>query len=405
MIHKLESKREVNKLTLLLAATYMVSYITRTNFGAIVSEISHATGFSKSLLSMPLTGSFVTYGLGQLLSGVLGDRISPKKLVSLGLVVTVAMNALIPLCSSPWMMMGVWCVNGLAQAFMWPPIVRMMTTLLTAEDYKKTATQVSCAGPAGTILIYLLAPVIIAVMNWRATFYFSAIVGVIMLILWNTMAKDIQSGARKCAKSAQRGSIGLILSPLVLSVLFLIILQGMLRDGITTWMPSFISESFHLGNEISILSGVLLPIFSIACIQFTNWLYRKKLTNPLVCSGVLFGAGAVFAFALYLCCGNNVVFSVLFSAALTGCINGVNLLLIGMVPQYFERFGNVSTMSGILNSCTYIGSALSTYGFAALSEGIGWSNTIFLWFAIALAGCIICLVCIRPWKRKFETAD
>ena len=388
-------------MSLLLAATYMVSYITRTNFGAIVSEVSHATGIAKSMLSVPLTGSFITYGIGQLLSGILGDRVSPKKLVSLGLVITVAMNILIPLCKEVWMMVAVWCVNGLAQAFMWPPIVRTMATLLSAEDYKKTATKVSSAGSVGTILVYLIAPLIISLVGWQGTFYFSAAAGVLMLVIWNHAAWDVQSKDGMPHQALDRGAFRVILSPLVLSILFLIVLQGMLRDGITTWMPSFISESFHLGNEISILTGVLLPVFSIGCMQFTNWLYRKKLTNPLFCAGLLFAIGAGFAGLLYFCCEGNAILSVLFSALLTGCINGVNLLLISMVPPYFERYGNISTMSGILNSCTYIGSALSTYGFAAMSEGIGWKNTIFLWVLIALVGGIVCLLCVQPWKKKF----
>lgn len=93
------------------------------------------------------------------------------------------------------------------------------------------------------------------------------------------------------------------------------------------------------------------------------------------------------------------------SAAFIGCIHGVNLLLVCMIPRYFEKRGNVSTMSGILNACTYVGSAVSTYGIAALSEGIGWSNTILLWVAIAFAGVIGSVICIRPWKKSFATEE
>ena len=46
-------------------------------------------------------------------------------------------------------------------------------------------------------------------------------------------------------------------------VMVAIVLQGALRDGVTTWMPSFISETFHLSSEVSILSGVCLPLFAI----------------------------------------------------------------------------------------------------------------------------------------------
>lgn len=398
---KLESKRQINALALLLAMTYMISYITRINFGAVVSEMTVATGFSKKMLSMSLTGSFITYGTGQILCGILGDRISPKKMITIGLIMTIAMNCLIPFCQNPYQMLAVWCVNGFAQAFMWPPIVRMMSALLEADDYKRTVAKVSWGSSVGTILVYLLAPVAIMTVGWKGVFFAAAGLGAVMLVVWNLTARDIQPTGKTKKQAAPKGSSRILFSPLVLCVMIPIILQGMLRDGITTWMPTFISESFRLGNEISILTGVLLPIFSILCFQFTSWLYRKKITNPLLCAGVLFGAGSVFALALYFCCNTSAVGSVLFSATLTGAMHGVNLVLICMLPQCFEKYGNISTVSGVLNACTYIGSALSTYGIAALSEVIGWSGTIFLWFLVTIAGAVICLACVKSWKKKF----
>lgn len=183
---KLKDRRQINSLTFLLALTYMISYITRINFGAVVSEMSEVTGFSKSMLSMSLTGSFITYGIGQILCGVLGDRISPKRMINVGLVMTICMNCLIPLCRSPYQMLGVWCVNGFAQSFMWPPIVRMMAALLEADDYKRTFTKVSWGSSIGTILIYLLSPLVIVTAGWKNTIFIwfcVAIVGILVCLL------------------------------------------------------------------------------------------------------------------------------------------------------------------------------------------------------------------------------
>ena len=77
-MEKLTRKKDINFLAFLFAFTYMVSYITRINYGAIIVEMVEATGFSKSALSMAVTGSFITYGVGQIISGIIGDRISPK---------------------------------------------------------------------------------------------------------------------------------------------------------------------------------------------------------------------------------------------------------------------------------------------------------------------------------------
>lgn len=398
---KLETKKQINSLAFLFSMTYMVSYITRINYGAIISEMEVATGFSRSLLSMALTGSFITYGAGQIISGICGDKFSPKKLVSLGLVVTILMNLIIPLCNSPFLMLAVWCVNGFAQSFMWPPVVRLMTVLLSADDYKRVTVKVSWGSSFGTIAVYLLAPIIISFLGWKWVFIICAVFGTVMLVIWNKYSYEIEKEENPKTENSKSGSIKIFFSPLILCVLLGIVLQGMLRDGVTTWMPSYISETYNLGSAVSILTGVVLPIFSIITFNVAEKLYRKKLTNPLLCAGVIFAVGTVSAILLYFLSNAGAVFSVFFSALLTGAMHGVNLILICMIPPFFKKYGNVSTASGVLNSCTYIGSAASSYGIAVLSENMGWHFTIFVWFIIAALGTAICLFAAKPWAKKF----
>ena len=407
-MEKLKTKKQINQMALLFAVTYMVSYITRTNYGAVLKSMVSSTGYTKDLLSMAVTGSFITYGAGQIVSGLLGDRFSPKKLVTCGFIVTVLMNVLIPLCADPYQMTVVWCVNGFAQAFMWPPLVRLMTTLLTEEDYKLASVKVSWGSSVGTIIVYLASSIIVSFTSWKAVFYFSAICGFIMIFIWNKFSYEIQPVKRETAvenKNAeapvQKVSAKVIFAPVMIGVMLGIILQGMLRDGVTTWMPTYIGETYELGDSVAILTGVVLPIFSIITFKLAGWLY-KKITNPLTCAGVIFGFGAVSALALYLFTGSNPIFSVLFSALLTGSMHGVNLILICMIPPFFNKYGNVSTVSGVLNSCTYIGSAISTYGIALLSEKMGWDFTLLMWLAIAAAGTMVCLICAAPWRKKMQ---
>ena len=393
----MKSRKQTNGLVLLFAATYMISYITRINYGAIISEMQTATGFSKSLLSMSLTGSFITYGLGQVVSGICGDKISPKKLVLWGLLATVAMNLLIPVCADPYQMLIVWSINGFAQSFMWPPIIKIMTDVLPEAEYKKAVTKVSWGSSVGTIAVYLLSPLLISVAGWRSVFVFSAALGIVMLFVWNKFATDVQAvQPREVTSAPQTGSL---FTPLLFGVMVAIVLQGMLRDGVTTWMPSYIAEIYHLSNEVSILTGVILPVFSILCFQIANKLYTGRFQNPLACAGLFFGVGALAALGLVFLAGQSALISVLLFAALIGCMHGVNLMLVCMLPAYFQNTGKVSTVSGILNSCTYVGSAVSTYGIAALSEGFGWSVTILIWLGIAALGAAICFFGKRAWEK------
>lgn len=400
-MNEIQNKKQVTKLILLFACTYMVSYLTRINYGTIISAMVTQTGFTKDSLSMALTGSFITYGAGQIVSGIMGDRISPKKLVACGLAVTILMNILLPFCGNPWLMCAVWCVNGFAQSFMWPPIVRLMSTLLSEHDYQMASVRVSWGSSVGTILLYLLSPLILTVLPWKWVFWLCAIGGGAMLLIWLRTAPDIPVYAKPKSNGTQMQKRVGIFSPLVIAIMVAIALQGMLRDGVTTWMPSYISETYYLSNGVSILSGVLLPLFGIASFYVASRIYGGKLKSPVTCSGIIFAVGSLAALGLFFLNGASAVGSVLLSALLTGCMHGVNLLLICMVPPFFKSQGNVSTVSGVLNACTYVGSAVSTYGIARLSGSIGWRNTVFVWFLIAFAGTTVCFLSSHGWNKRF----
>ena len=220
---------------LLFAATYMVSYITRINFGAVISAIQNDTGFSNSLLSLSVAGSFVTYGVGQVVSGICGDRVSPKRLVTLGLIVTVCMNFLMPLCRNPYEMLAVWSVNGFAQSFMWPPFVRLLTEILNPDDYKRTVTRVSWGSSIGTILVYLISPLIIAFAGWKAVFLFSALCGIVMLVFWNKYSPEIEN--KKSVRVKGKMDIKVFLTPVLIFAIIAVILQGMLSLSLHILFP------------------------------------------------------------------------------------------------------------------------------------------------------------------------
>ena len=396
---KLTDRKQINQTILLFACVYMVSYMTRINLGAVLAAIVEDTGMTKTMLSAAITGSSITYGVGQIVSGFVGDRISPKKLVLLGLSLSTAMNLLVPVCGDHVQMTAVWCINGLAQACMWPPLVKLMVGHFDQHTYQRASAMVSWGSSFGTILIYLVSPAIILVSSWRVMFFFTAGSGAVMAVLWWKLCREPEFEKPEPRKQvSEKADSRSLFSPLLLTVMSAIVLQGALRDGVTTWMPSFVSETFRLRSEVSILSGVCLPLFSILSFQVTLALYERFPGNPVRCAGWIFGAGAASALMLTAVSHSSPLASIACMALLTGCMHGVNLMLTCMVPPFFQRHGNISTVSGILNSCTYVGSAVSTYGIALLSEGAGWQVTAFVWFGIAALGALVCMPCSRVWK-------
>lgn len=397
----MKSKKTNSSVVWLFALTYMISYITRINYGAVISEMVISTGYSKQLLSLAVTGSFVTYGLGQIVSGALGDMFSPKRLISFGFLLTSVMNFLIPLCKDPFEMLVVWSINGFAQSFMWPPIVKILATNLSDLEYKKAVGRVSYGSNAGTIAVYLISPFILSVFGWKAVFRISALLGaVMMIILERYNLPETAASAESCEKTSVEKSTGKVLvAPVMIGIMISIIIQGMLRDGVTTWMPSYISETYNIDNKISILSGVILPLFSIISFKIATVIHTKKVKNPVICAALFFCVASISTVVILMSTGKNIGLSVVFLALLMGSLHSVNLMLICMLPNYFKATGAVSTVSGVLNSCTYIGSASSTYGIAMLSEKFGWNFTISTWLFAAVLGTVLCLICGKYWKK------
>ena len=396
-------KKKVNRFIFLCAFIYFVSYVTRINYGAVLAEMVTDTGLSMSILSVALIGSFITYGAGQLVSGFLGDHIHPKKLLATGLLVTTAINFTIPLCRSASMMAVLWCINGFAQSFMWPPLVKTMLMLLSMEDYEAKVVNVGFGSLGGTIFVYLIAPVCIMISGWKLMFLLSGTLGLVGLFVWTRFCPSFTlTFPERQVSDGRKHSGSNIFSPLLLIAIITILMQGIVRDGVTTYMPSFISETYHLSNEISILTGVLLPIFSLISTRAAAKLHLKLIPNLLACSTVLFLACTASAIPLYFLYETSPVLSITMLTLISAFVHGVNLMITTLLPPKLADREHLSTMAGMINSFAYVGSAISTYLIPMAAEGYGWSATLLIWVAASIIGTAACAMCIPIYAKKLK---
>lgn len=404
--------RAAQRFILLCTAVYFTSYLTRINYGAIITELVASTDITREQAGAVSTALFFTYGLGQLISGFIGDRIPPRRLIVIGMLSTAVCNLLMPVFPEPGVMIALWALNGFSQALFWPPLVRMMATHLSADDYNRACVSVSAGSAVATMVIYILAPACILLAGWRLVFFVGAAAAVLMVILWLTTApKDegITPADEKAASPAPAANApslwrdGFVVG-MIAWLGLAIVLQGILRDGVTTWMPTLVSDTFDLPSSVSILTGIVLPIFSMISYQATTKL-NDRVGNIVTTSALLFGLGAAAAALLLALFGVSPIASVLLMAVITGCMHGVNLMLITRIPAYFGRYNKISTISGILNAFTYVGSAASTYGFAVLSEAFGWHFTVGSWLVIAAAGTAVCAVGVLMWKKFLRRGE
>ena len=425
-MNKLTDKKKISALIFLCAAAYFISYLSRLNYAAVMAEFIAESGLPKATAVKPITAISITYGIGQLISGYLGDRIKPRHIITGGFILTAIMNVTMPFAApNITAMTVVWAVNGFAQAMMWPPLVKIMTTALDRKTYDRATVLVSYGSSSGNIAVYLIAPAFISLdAGWKSIFFFSGCCAFALIFIWNIAMNRFEKAGipqpeLNHGKKESRGPTGTkavvrALGPALPLIMLAIVAQGMIRDGVTSWMPTFIGETYSLGTSISILSGVILPIFSIISFEVTSYVHHHWFQNELLCAGIMTAViaavvttiiaavAAACSLFLSLLLGMNAIVAILLSALIVACMHGINLILICMLPAAFGRFGNVSMVSGLLNFCTYIGSAISTYGMGKISDLYGWDAVILSWIVIAAVAAVCCFVCVGKWKTFKE---
>lgn len=379
---------------------YFFSYAMRLDYAASIVAIVKDLKIDNSLASLAVTGSFITYGVGQIICGFIGDKVSPTKMMSVAMFGTIVVNLSVSFSSNIWLITALWCVNGVCQAMLWPPLTRLVAEQIGTEKYSNAITIIGLSASTGTIFVYLLVPVILKFFAWRMVFRCMSVFGLIIMLVWMFATRNVKMGKATIpvkAKDDKKISVfGLIALAGLIPIFLAIAVQGFLRDGIQTWLPTLVNEQFHLDESSSVLSTAILPVFSMISVIVANALYNK-IKNELKTATIMFGIA--FAASIPLILLDIPVSTIVCAALISASMHGVNHVLICLVPKNFAKYGMVSTFSGILNSCTYIGASVSSYGFASVAEGFGWNVVLICWFGLALIGTLICLFKIKGWTK------
>ena len=394
---------------------YFASYFTRKGFAAVMAGMISAGVIDKSLGGFIGMGLFICYGVGQLISGYLGDKIKPRDLIFIGLGLSCACNLLMPLVSNTTLMIPIWAVNGLGQAMLWPPIVRMLADSLDHERFVRANLLVTSAAHVATIILYLYVPVCLKFFAWETVFFTASALAVVTLLIF---AVSMALVVRKASvaqpeikdtptpvslKTAEDFDIFLkrAIGAGFIPILICIVMMGFLRDGIESWLPTLYSEAFARDASESVLVSVLLPIFSMLSISIITVLHKTALFgNEVRGSLVIFAAAAVTCIPLSILIGSDSadirIVCLVLAALVCGFMHAINFLLISCLPGRFSEMGRSATASGLCNACVYVGAAISMYGIAATST-FGWNVTAITWIGISAVGVIATLVALRAY--------
>lgn len=405
--------KDYKKSKLIVAALWLVysaSYFIRTCYAASIASIVGEGLYDKGEVGLIGTAFFVCYGVGQLISGLIGDKVNPFVMIVFGASAGAVSCFCMAFTDRLIFMLAVWALNGFFQSMLWSPILRIFSETIDKSLQKKAILNIALSLPVGTICAYLASTVIIKYLNWKYVFVCGGIcillAAVLVLVVTLCFKKDItvteiQSNTLQNQQSIK--SEKSLLSLAMMSGLFLIMLpsflHGMMRDGITNWVPTMITETYGVSASFSVFLTIVLPVFNAFGAYAVAPIYKKLGENEMKTAGV---TGMIALVPLVIMLFNNrlpVYAMIVLLALTTSVMYALNYLIISLVPVRFSKYSCTSSVSGILNSAAHIGCALSSYGFGAVSEKAGWNAVILIWIVSAFLTSAFSFLSSRKWKK------
>jgi OPA family glycerol-3-phosphate transporter-like MFS transporter len=192
----------------ILGLTYASYYVCRYNFRFATPGLIEEYGFSNSQITDMLSAWSIAYGTGQLVNGLLTDRIGGKKAMLIGALGTIAVNLTFGFASFAGTFSTfalIWLLNGWLQSFGAPGMVKINAAWFNREERGTFAGIFGFMIQLGQFAINNLAPIILAGFSvgifvvakgdWRWLFRIPPLFTALMAILLVWLPKETPEAA------------------------------------------------------------------------------------------------------------------------------------------------------------------------------------------------------------------
>lgn len=400
---RLTSEPQGRTLYLLSWAAYAAAYVGRYNYSAVMGSVTAEGTLSLSAAGAVSTGYFICYAVGQILFGLLSQCVSPYAMITAGLCGSGLCNLGMGLVPSGWMA-PVWAVNGLFQAMIWPPIVRLFAENLPLSRQKHDCVAINATTPAGTLAAYAVSAVLLQWSRWNTVFFScgALLLGMAVVFWFGTTGLRLATRYLQQEAKQETGSGNIFSSLLAAGLVLLLIpvlLHGGLKDGVTSWIPSMIQSNFAASPAFSAAISMALPLVNLSGAYLAGWLNQRWFHNELRTSAALFTTAVLSLLALPLAVRTSLLLAVLLLAVTTASMLGINTMFINVIPVKAGKRGGAAILSGTLNAVTYFGAAAATWGIGSAAERLGWNAVFLLWLGMAALALAVCALLSGRWAR------
>ena len=393
---------------------YSTSYLGKVNYSANITQIIDFYGVTKAQAGAVPTFFFFAYGIGQVFNGLFCKRYNIKWTILLSLIVSAAINFAIAITTDFSIIKWLWLVNGFVLSILWPTMVRLLSEALPQKMLGISSVIMGTTVATGTLVIYGLSSLYAAFDCFKMSFYTAAIaiaaVSVAWFLFYNKFVsvskeeKDAEEAVieEKVEVSTEKTSaIGQkkLFYATIYSLCFCAVGVNLIKDGLTTWVPSILKEEFSMGDSLSILLTLLLPIIAVFGNAAALKMHEKMPDYVNHCATVF----AVIALFIGIIIGSLalklVAFMLIGLVIVNFLASSLNSLVTSIFPLFMRGKINSGFIAGIINGFCYLGSTISAYGLGVIADNFGWTAVFVTLIGFCAATLAVWMV-YTALKRK-----
>ena len=391
----------------LCSISYLSVYIARNILSAVQAQMIE-DGFAKSYLGELGSLFFCFYAVGQLINGIIGDKIKARYMISGGLLLAGIANILFPyLSGTPEVAKFAYAFSGFFLAMIYGPM-----TKVSAENTEPVhATRCSLGYTFSAFFGSPLAGILAAFLTWQNVFTVSSTVLFVMslvaflafLILEKKgIVKYGQYTKKKNGSTDLAGSLRMLLQHQIIRFSLIAIITGIIRTSFVQWLTTYFSEYHHYSvSESSLIFTVLTFVMSVTpfiSVFFYERVFKFNMHRTIL---VMFSASAVLFSVLHFVkmpIPNIVVLTLAIMAS-----NASATMLWSRYCPSLRDTGMVSSATGFLDFLSYMAAAASNLiipKIAFADSTINWELLTWLCAALMVLGVFVMLPYERLFKKK-----
>ncbi len=298
----------------------IITYVDRVCISQTAGNIRHDLGLNEKQMGWVFAAFGLAYALFEIPAGWLGDRFGPRGVL---MKVVVMWSMFTAATGAAWNFTSLLVCRilfGAGEAGCFPNATKIFSIWLPTTERTRAQSLLWLAARWGGAFTPLIVTAVLAVLNWRWTFAFFGIVGVVWAVAFYRWFRDrprehpsvnaaelaLMDGAERNAPCHAPIPWGTLLRSRTVWLLWL--QYFCLSYGwyfYVTWLPTYLREARHVPLEKSaVLAGLPLFFGGFGCLA-GGWAARRLgekwrdvgRARRAVCSAGLFGAAAMIVVA------------------------------------------------------------------------------------------------------------